>query len=175
MKKIVFLGLIVAAFVFASVPARAADVKIGYANLQKALNDCEAGKKAKDTLSEEAKKLEDELNVKQEELKKMKDEIDKKAKVWNAEKREAMEKDFKAKTQEFQKKYMQYGEDLNKRKQELEARIIEGLRETVEEIAKKKDLVFVFEKSVGGILYAPKDADITDDVIKAFNNSKPKK
>ena len=172
MKNIKIIGLAVLAFMLFALPVSAAEVKIAYANLQKALNECDAGKKAKDTLADEAKKLEEELNSKQEELKKMKDEIDKKSKVWNAETREAKEKDFKTRSQEFQKRFMQYGEDLNKRKQEIESKIIQGLRDTVEEIAKKKGYNYVFEKSVGGLLYAPADADLTPEVIKAFNAKK---
>ncbi|MBI5491490.1 MAG: OmpH family outer membrane protein [Deltaproteobacteria bacterium] len=168
-KKGLLLGLTLFAFILSAVSVRAADVKIGYANLQKALNECDAGIKAKDTLKDEAKKLEDELNVKQEELKKMKDELDKKASVWNKETREAKEKEFKTKSQDFQQKFMDYGEQLNKRKQDVEAQIIEDLRDVVEEIAKKKNFTYVFEKSVGGLLYAPSDADLTDEVIKVYN------
>ncbi|MBI5643305.1 MAG: OmpH family outer membrane protein [Deltaproteobacteria bacterium] len=172
MKNIKIIGLVFLALLLFTIPAKAADVKIAFANLQKALNECEAGKKAKDTLADEAKKLEDELSAKQEELKKMKDEIDKKGKVWNAETKAAKEKAFKEKSQDFQKKFVQYGEDLNKRKQEIESNIIQGLRDTVEEIAKKKGYTYVFEKSVGGLLYAPAEADLTNDVIKAFNSKK---
>ncbi len=169
MRKALFLGLALFAFILSAVNLQAADIKIGYANLQKALNECDAGIKAKDTLKDEAKKLEDELNIKQEELKKMKDELDKKANVWNKETREAKEKDFKTRSQDFQQKFMDYGEQLNKKKQEVEAQIIEELRDVVEEIAKKKGYAYVFEKSVGGLLYAPSDADLTDEVIKTYN------
>lgn len=161
-------------FVLAVSPAAAADLKIGYANLQKALNECQAGIKAKDALKEEAEGLEGELGKKQEELKKLKEEIDKKASVWNKDTKEAKEREFKAKTADFQKKFMDYGEELNKKKQETEARIIKELRDVVEEIAKKKGLTFVFEKSVGGLLYAPRELDITDDVIKAYDAKKKK-
>jgi outer membrane protein len=161
-------------FLVAASPAAAAEVKIGYANLQKALNDCQAGIKAKDDLKVEAQGLEEELNKKQEELKKMKDELDKKASVWNKETRDAKEKDFKTKTADFQKKFMEYGDSLNKKKQDTEARIIKELRDVVEEIAKKKGMTFVFEKSVGGLLYAPKDLDLTDEVIKAYDAKKKK-
>lgn len=161
-------------FLLAAAPAPAADVKIGYANLQKALNECQAGIKAKEDLKNEAEGLEGELNKKQEELKKLKEELDKKASVWNKETKEAKEKEFKAKTADFQKKFMDYGENLNKKKQETEARIIKELRDVVEEIAKKKGMTFVFEKSVGGLLYAPKEYDITDEVIKAYDAKKKK-
>ena len=162
-------------FLVAAAPAGAAELKIGYANLQKALNECQAGIKAKDALKVEAEGLENELSKKQEELKKMKDELDKKSSVWNKETRDAKEKDFKARTADFQKKFMEYGEDLNKKKQETEARIIKELRDVVEEIAKKKGLTFVFERSVGGLLYAPAELDLTDEVIKTYDAKKKKK
>lgn len=165
---------ILAIFLFAGSPAQGAEQKIGYVNLQKALNECQAGMKAKDDLKEDAQKREEELNKKQEELKKFKEEIDKKSAVWNKETKDAKEKEFKAKSSEFQKKFMEYGEDLNKRKQETEARIIKELRETVEELAKKKGYTFVFERSVGGLLVAPKDADMTDEVIKSYDAKRKK-
>jgi outer membrane protein len=169
MKRI-FWALAITLFTIAFAGASgAAGEKIGYANLQRALNESDAGVKAKDKLKDDAKKFEDELNAKQEELKKLKDELDKKKNVWNKETREAKEKDFEARKQEFQKQYVKYGEDLNKKKQETEQRIIEELRALVEEIAKKKGLSYVFEKSVGGLLYAPPEADITDEVLKEHN------
>ncbi|MBI1912346.1 MAG: OmpH family outer membrane protein [Deltaproteobacteria bacterium] len=169
MRKMKIFGLVFLVFMLFAAPAKSADIKIGYANLQKALNECEAGIKAKDNLKDEAQKLENELNAKQEDLKKMKDELDKKANVWNKETRDAKEKEFRTKSQDFQKKFMDYGEQLNKRKQDTEARIIEDLRDVVEEIAKKKGYTYVFEKSVGGLLYAPADSDLTDEVIKTYN------
>lgn len=166
-------SIIISVFFFAllalALPARAAELKIGYANLQRALNECDAGLKAKDTLKDEAKKLEDQLNVKQEELKKLKDEIDKKSNVWNKETKETKENEFKAKSQDFQKQYVQYGDDLNKKKQDTEAKIIDDLRDVVEELAKKKGYTYVFERSVGGLLYAPPQDDLTDEVIKVYN------
>lgn len=152
-----------------ALPAYSAEIKIGYANLQKALNECEAGIKAKETLQTEADKLEAELDQKQEDLKKMKDEIDKKAGVWNKETRDAKEKEFRGKSQDFQKLYMEYGEELNKKKQQTENEIISDLKVVLEDIAKKKNYTFIFEKSAGGILYGPEDADLTNEVIKAYN------
>lgn len=169
MRTIKAAGLLFLALLIFAAPVGAAELKIAYANLQKALNECEAGIKAKDTLKDEAKKLEDELNVKQEELKKLKAEIDKKGSVWNKDTKDAKEADFRNKTQEFQKKYMEYGEQLNKKKQETESEIIDELRGVVEEIAQKKGYTYVFERSVGGLLVAPASDDLTDEVIKVYN------
>ncbi len=174
MKKLAAAFIVIAFALFVSGPAGAAELKLGYANLQKALNECEAGKKAKDDIKEQAEKLEGELNKEQESLKKLKGDIDKNANIWNPATRETKEKEFKTRTAEFQKKYMEYGEQLNKRKQDTEARIIAEMRDLVEEIAKKKGMTFAFERSVGGVLYAPKELDLTDEVIRAHNARKKK-
>lgn len=162
-----------AAAVFAA-PAAAGEIRIGYANLQKALNESEAGIKAKNDLKEADQKLEDEFKAKQEELKKMKDEIDKKGIAWNKETREKKEAEFKARVQEFQKAFMQKGDELNKKKSEAEAKIITDLRDVVSTFAKEKGYTYVFEGSVGVILHAPADAEITDEIIKAYNAKRRK-
>lgn len=168
-RKIRLIGLSLIALLLFCAPLYAADVKIGIANLQKALNECDAGNRAKETLKEEARKLEETLNAKQEDLKKLKDEIDKKSGVWNKETAEKKEREFREKSQDFQQNFMNYNDMLNKKKQDKEAQIIEELRDIVEELAKKKGYTFVFEKSVGGVLYSPANVDITDDVIKEHN------
>jgi outer membrane protein len=168
-------AVIIALALFASGQALAAEQKIGYADLQRALNECEAGMKAKDDLKNEAEKLESELNKEQESLKKLKNELDTKGAVWNKDTRDSKEKEFRARSAEFQKRFMEYGEELNQRKQETEAKIIDELRDIVEEIAKKNGLTFVFERSVGGLLYAPKDLDVTDEVIRMHNSRNGRK
>ena len=169
MRKAGILVVLVSLFLAFSSTSWSADLKIGYANLQMALNECQAGIAAKESLKKEAQEREGELQTKQEELKKLKDEIDKKGSVWNKETLQEKEKEFRTRSQAFQQQFMTYGDELNQKKQESEARIITELRDVVEEIAKKGKYNYIFEKSVGGLLYAPEDADITDDVIELYD------
>lgn len=169
MSRIKTIGPVLLLILAFAIPASAASLKIGYADLQKALNRSDAGVSAKESLKVEAAKLEDELNAEQEEIKKIKDEIDKKKKVWKKNTLAAKQKAFSAKAKAFQQKFVKYNDDLNKKKVEKEAEIIKELRSVVTELAKKKGYTYVFEKSGGGILYAPGDDDLTDDVIKLFN------
>lgn len=166
MRAILPVFLLFLAF---ALPASAASLKIGYADLQKALNRSDAGVNAKESLKVEAAKLEKELNTEQEGIKKLKDEIDKKKSVWKKNTLLAKQKAFNVKAKAFQKKFVQYNDNLNKKKVEKEAEIIKELRSVVTELGKKKGYTYIFEKSGGGILYAPADADLTDDVIKLFN------
>lgn len=169
MRRVKILAPVILLLLAFALPASAGGVKIGYADLQKALNRSDAGVNAKESLKEEAAKLEKELNAEQARIKKFKQEIDKKKNVWKKNTLIAKEKAFNAKAQAFQKKFVKYNDSLNKKKVEKEAEIIKELRSIVRELAKKKGYTYVFEKSAGGILYEPADDDLTDDVIKAFN------
>lgn len=168
MKKVLCLTVFLAAFLF-SADTLAGELKIVFADLQKALNVSDAGVAAKEKLKEEAQKLEEALDEEQRELQKLKDEIDKKSSVWNEETRTKKEEELKIGSQEFQKLYVQYGEELNKKKQESEDKIIDELTATVVELAEEKGYTFVLEWNIAGIIYGPDEADITDELIAAYN------
>jgi outer membrane protein len=169
MKKLSVVALALAAFLCAPMPALAKEPVFAYANLQKALNESDGGAKAKEALNEELKKQKEAFNGKQEELKKLRDEIDKKSSVMTKEAKEAREQEFKNKSQDFQRQFMESNDKLNAMRQEKEDEIVKELLDVVDEIAKKKGYTYVFERSAGGILYAPPEADITDEVIKSYN------
>ncbi len=169
MRKRLLVIPAIFALLLLTATANGANVKIGYANLQKALNDCQAGIEAKEDLKAAAEKLEVALNEKQLELKKLKEEIDKKGKVWNKETLETKEQNLMDKSQDFQQQFVDSNEQLNKLKMEREGAIIKELTDLVQELAQKKGYSYVFERSIGGLIYAPPKADLTNDVIKLHN------
>src|SRR5262245_28424487 len=69
-----------ALFAFAPI-ARAADLKLGYVDLQRALNEVDEGKTAKASLKREFDQKQKLLDEKQEELKRMKADLDKQSVV----------------------------------------------------------------------------------------------
>jgi len=169
MKKMRVVGPVLLLILAFALPASAGGMKIGYADLQKALNRSDAGVDAKESLKLKAAKLEKVLNAEQARIKKLKEEIDKKKGVWKKNTLLAKQKAFNTMAKAFQKKFVKYNDDLNKKKVEKEAEIIKELRSVVTALGKKKGYTYIFEKSGGGILYAPANDDLTDDVIKLFN------
>ncbi|MBI5286682.1 MAG: OmpH family outer membrane protein [Deltaproteobacteria bacterium] len=168
MRTFILALAIVLSFVILGT-VNAAEVKIAYVNLQKALNESHAGKDAKDNMAEEIKKRQEQVDARQEELKKLKEEIDKKGAIWSKEVREQKEKEFQARSQDFQRFFLQSEDELRKKEQEKVREIIKELQEVVKELAKKKGYTYVFEKTEGGVIYSPDDMDLTDEVIKIYN------
>lgn len=170
MKKRLLIIPAIFALLLLTIPANGASLKIGYANLQKALNECAAGDEAKEELKEAAEKFEEALNTKQLELKKLKDEIDKKGSVWNKETLNSKKQALMDKSQDFQQQFVDSNEELNKLKMEKEGAIIKELTDLVQELAQKKGYTYVFERSIGGLIYAPEKNNLTAEVIKLHNS-----
>ena len=161
---------IILAFVLAialSGAAMAAEVKLGYVNLQRALNECSAGKEAVVELEAETKKRQEQVDIKQEELKKLNEEIEKKRAVWSEDMREQKQKELQAKMQEFQRFYLQSNDDIKRREQEKKTVIIKDLIELAKPLAKEKGYTFIFE--LNGLVYGPSEADLTNDLIKLYD------
>lgn len=155
------------AAIFSSMAA-AAELKVGYINLQKALNECQAGKEAVSELEAETKKRQEEVDKKQEELKKLNEEMEKKRSVWSEDMKEQKQKELQSKMQEFQRFFMQSNDDIKRKETEKKTVIIKDLVELAKALAKDKGYSFIFESQ--GLIYGPPDAELTGELIKLYDS-----
>src|SRR5262245_24806029 len=96
MNRLSSLALVLAfASTLGFVPrSAAAEGKLAFVDLQRALEETEDGKKAKSKLKSDFDRKQKELDDKQEELKKMKEALDKKASLMKPEALQKESKDF---------------------------------------------------------------------------------
>ena len=149
-------------------PARA-EVKIGVVDMQRALNECNAGKKAKDEVRRKFEKAQNELKTQRENLDRMRESYDKKALVLKEDERRSLEKDLEARSLDFKRKYEDYQRDLKRTDAELTSGIVEQLYGIVGAYAKERGFTVVLETSSGALVYADPAIDVTDEVIKRHN------
>jgi len=169
--------LVLSLLVFLVSPALAADspVKVGTVNLNRAVNESEQGKKAKEELEAFVKSKQaglDEIGAK---AAKIKEELDKKGDVLSAEARKNKEDELARLTREYQRDAADSQADVRKRENELTHGIITQMLNIVRDIAAEEGYTFILEESQPFLIYADKGLDITDRVIKKFDESKPKK
>ena len=156
------------AICIASTTAFAADVKIGYIEMQRALNSSEAGKAAKEQLAARLKKYQEEINAKQDELKKLKDELEKQGAFLNDSTKSAKEKDYQQKLKEFQRFTKDAQEELQGKDEEFTRKILEGMEKVIKEYGRKNGYTFIFVRNES-MLFADEKADLTNEVLKQFN------
>src|SRR5207244_6648490 len=143
-------------------PVAGADLKIAVVDMQRALNDCDAGKKAKDQVKAKFEHSQEALRHQREDLDRMKEDYDKKALVLKDEERHNLEKDLETRSLEFKRKYEDFQRDLKRTDAELTSSIVEEIYEIVRDYGAKNNYSLVLEASSGALLYNDKTIDITD-------------
>ena len=167
MKRFLLAALL--AFAVA-VPATAADYKIGTVDLQRALNESDAGKKAKEKFKTEVDKLQAELAKQKQDIEKMKEDVEKRAMVLKEEERRELEKEYQRKLRDFQRTYKDAQADLQARDGELTAEILQELAGVIVEYGAKASYTMILEASnTGAVLYHSSTVDVTDAIIKEYN------
>ena len=167
MKQFVVLLLVCLGLV--ATPVMAETQKIGYVDLQKALNLSTAGKEAKEKIKAKVQTYDAEVRQRQEELKKLKDDLEKQAMLLSEEARNAKERDYQQKVKDYQRFTKDIQETLQQTDADLTRKILESLLKVVQEVGKSEGYTIVLEKTESSIVYADESIDISDEVIKAFD------
>jgi len=170
MKKFTLLLLLSLVAAFAT-PAFAIDGKVGYVDLQKALNTSVAGKKAKDELGAKVAQYEVQMDARRDELTKAKDDLEKQALLLSAEARDAKERDYQQKLKDFKRFANDIKEELQRQDGTMTRKILDQVLTLVQKIGKEEGYTLIFENNESSLIYADEGIDLTGRVLEAFNAS----
>jgi outer membrane protein len=151
----------------AAVPARA-EVKVAYVDIQRALNECNNGKRARSNIRVEAERAQAKLQREQSEAQGLKDELDKKGMLMPPDQRQNLEDELSKKMRTFQDDVKNERDELHQKDNEATAAIVRDLATVVHQLGEKSGYTVVMEK--GGLLWGIPSADITDEVIRAYDS-----
>jgi outer membrane protein len=160
----------VGATVVAAGVARA-EMKFAVVDMQRVLNECDSGKKAKDQIRQKLEGSQASLKRQQDELTRKKEEYEKKAPVLKDEDRHKLERELEAQNLEFKRKVEDVERDAKQTDAELTQNILEELYAIVRDYGEKHGYTMVLEASAAGVLYNDKAVDISDDIVKLHNAS----
>jgi len=169
MTRFTVIGFTALALALAVRPALAADFKVGIVDLQRALNESNAGKKAKEQFKGEFEKMQNSLKGEKDSLDRLKDEIDKKSSVLSDDQKRSKAEDFERRRRDLSRKLEDSDRELRKKDQELTGSILKDLAVVIQEIGEREGYTVILENSSSSVLYGSKSIDMTDSVIKAFD------
>lgn len=138
--------------------------KIGFVNTERILRDSAPAQRAQKKIEGEFQKRDQELAKMADQLKQMQSEMERTAVTMSESQRRAKEREFSDMSREFQRKQREFREDLNQRRNEELAVVVEKANRVIRGIAAKENLDVVIQDAV----YANPRIDITDKVIKAL-------
>lgn len=165
----VFAALLSTSLFFAS--SARAEIKIGYVDLRKALQDTSAGKKAQKDLKKEYDAKKEELEKKEKDLKAMNDDLDKKKLVLSDEVKQKKQIELQQEMGKFQQQVQATQAALQKKEREMTQPILEKLQELLDKRAKADGYTVILEKSEQSVLWAKKDIDMTDAIVKEYEKA----
>jgi outer membrane protein len=152
------------------VPAVAAQerVKIGFIDIQRAISDSNAGKRAKERFQAQVKKAEAELLKEKTELERLKADLDKKGPLMKEEERRNLEVDLQRRYVNYQRTMTDQQQELRQKEGALTGDILKELEKIVNEIGKSDKFTLILERNQ--ILYSDQGIDVTNKVIEVFNS-----
>jgi outer membrane protein len=148
---------------------RAAELKIGYVNLQQAVAEVDEGKAAREALKKEFDLKQKTLDDKQNELKRMKEDLEKQMVVMSDEVKREKGMEFERKVNEMQQVYVQMQKDLSDREREMMKVIFDKMESVIKEIAQAEGYAYVFEQQNAGLIVAPPAANMTNELVRKYN------
>ena len=162
MKQLVFFALTV----LMGGTAVAADFKIGFVNTERVFRDAAPAVRAQKKIEQEFAKRDQEMQKMDEQIRKLQENLEKNAVTLSESERRNKEREFADLNKDFQRKQREFREDLNQRRNEELAAVLERANRTIKAIAEAEKYDIIFQEAV----YASPRIDITEKVIKALED-----
>lgn len=152
--------------VLAVTPALA-ELKLGFVNGQRVVNESPQAKRAKQKLEKEFEKRDQELQQISKRLQSMQENLEKNGVTMAESERRNKEREFGELNRDFQRKQREFREDLNLRQNEEMAAIFERANKIIKQIAEAEKFDLIVQEAV---YFSPR-IDITEKVVKALGDS----
>ena len=169
MKSLSAAALAAAALCVAA-PAMAQEARIAAVNSERILRDSQPAKAAQVKLEQEFSKRDRELQDMAQKIKAMADKLDKDTAVLADSDRQRRQREVADLDREFQRKQREFREDLNQRRNEELAQVLERANRVIRQLAEQRKYDLIVQEAV----YVNPRIDITDDVMKALNSGAAK-
>lgn len=140
----------------------AADLRLGYVDAARLLDEAPQAKEATNRLKDEFASREEEISVAQDRIKRLEEALQRDGAVMSEEERKKQTLDILSRKRELRRMQDEFREDVNIRRNDAIGSLQGLIKQTIEEIgsAQRFDLIFF-----DGIAYANSALDITDQVL----------
>lgn len=167
MFKGLIVSLLAGVVAFGAVAAES-EVKVGFVNGQRVINESPQAAKAKKKLEKEFERRDQELQKMAKQLQSQQEALEKNGLTMSESDRRTKEREFNETNREFQRRQREFREDLNLRQNEEMASIYERVNRVIKQVAEAEKYDLILQEAV----YVGPKIDLTDKVIKALQESK---
>lgn len=156
--------------VLISAAAHAAEFKAAYVDIQRAVQEVDEGKAAKARLQAMADKKQKDFEKEQTALKLEFEMYQKQKPTMDDKAAGARELELQKKLVDFQQKSEKLRLELAESERKELGTIFPKLEQLLGQIAQREGLTMVFDRSSSGLAWAPTSLDLTNELIRMYNN-----
>jgi outer membrane protein len=153
----------------------AAGSRIGYVDVQRVIVRSVAGVAAREQLEKDKVAMQKDVDNRKIEVDKLREEMEKKGLVLSAESRREKEETLQRKVRDLRRLAEDLEKELQKKEQQATQRILQELTGIIEKMGKERGFLLIVERRSGGVIYGDPEGDVTDEVIKLYDQEKAKK
>ena len=152
-------------------PPVAGAVRVGIINIQRAIIECNEGKKAAEELTKRFTPKRSELERKQKEIEDLQGQLEKGKNTLADDKRAELIRDIERKTKDFNRDNDDATQDFQQAESQLINTIGQKVMRVVDEYSRRNgyDVILDVSNPQSNVLWATNRLDITDEIIGAYN------
>lgn len=167
------VGTVMVALLLAA-GVEAAGTKIAFVDVQKVLVRSVAGVGAREQLEREKVTMQKDVDTRRAEVEKLRDELDKKGLVLSADAKREKEETLQRKVRDLRRLVDDFQKELERKEQGLTQRILQELSGLIERFGKDRGYLLILEKRGASVIYGDAEADVTEEIIKVYDQEKAK-
>jgi outer membrane protein len=148
--------------------------RISFIDVQRVLARSAAGVAAREQLEREKATMQKEMDTRKLELDKLREEMEKKGALLTPDARREKQEQFERKRRDAARLMDDFQKELEKKEATLLQKVLQDVSGVIERIGKDKGCYMIVEKRGAGVIYGDPQADLTDEIIRAFDVQAPK-
>jgi outer membrane protein len=148
--------------------------RIGFVDIQKVLARSAAGMAAREQLEKEKAVMQKQVDAQRVDLEALREEIEKKGQLLSADARREKQEQLERKVRDARRLVDDLQATLQKKEEAMLGKVLQDLGGLIQRVSKEKGYMMVLERQRSSILYAAAEADLTEDVIRAYDDETKK-
>lgn len=147
----------------------AGSTRVAYIDLQRVLARSAAGVAAREQLERDKAGMQKDVEAKRKELEALREELEKKGPLMTADARRDKQDQFERKRRDAARLADDFQKELEKKEAVLLQKVLQEISGVIEKVGKERGYQLIVERQRAAVLYASPDADLTEEIIKTYD------
>ena len=153
------------------IPGRAQTVKIGFVNIQRVVVGSKRGQEILSKLQAEKDAKQREIEGEEKKVRQMEADLEKQRSVLSEEAKKERERAIRDRRRDLRRTVDDLNRSFGEREQDIQQQLLREVTEVVRTYGKEKGYLMILEVRAGGVMYGDDAANLTNDVIAAYDAS----